>query len=211
MLILDASRRQHAVPPLARWCLSAGIAATLSCRPECAELARPHENTILLSVDSVSGLPTVPLPLRARIGDSEIMDGVEHEHAQVGQMQAALRAWVRRLASVRTRSLQDMSSSVFLARLYAAAFSPLVVGSELEPDGFAGSVALASLNGGALTQIVVCALDQARSDIKVPNAPTAPLLEDEIAKRISLALTAEDTSAQTLRAEIAVVPVRLRL
>jgi hypothetical protein len=29
MLILDASRRHHRVPPLARWCLSAGIAATI--------------------------------------------------------------------------------------------------------------------------------------------------------------------------------------
>ena len=30
MLILDARRRHHPVPPLARWCLSAGIAATIS-------------------------------------------------------------------------------------------------------------------------------------------------------------------------------------
>jgi hypothetical protein len=29
MLILDASRRHHPVPPLARWCLGAGIAATI--------------------------------------------------------------------------------------------------------------------------------------------------------------------------------------
>jgi Protein of unknown function (DUF2637) len=29
MLILDASRRHHRVPPLARWCLGAGIAATI--------------------------------------------------------------------------------------------------------------------------------------------------------------------------------------
>jgi len=29
MLILDASRRHNPVPPLARWCLSAGIAATI--------------------------------------------------------------------------------------------------------------------------------------------------------------------------------------
>ena len=29
MLILDASRRHHPVPPLARWCLGAGIAATV--------------------------------------------------------------------------------------------------------------------------------------------------------------------------------------
>jgi hypothetical protein len=28
-LILDASRRHHPVPPLARWCLGAGIAATI--------------------------------------------------------------------------------------------------------------------------------------------------------------------------------------
>ena len=28
LLTLDASRRQRAVPPLARWCLGAGIAAT---------------------------------------------------------------------------------------------------------------------------------------------------------------------------------------
>jgi hypothetical protein len=35
MLILDASRRHHRVPPLARWCLGAGIAATIG-----ANLAR---------------------------------------------------------------------------------------------------------------------------------------------------------------------------
>src|SRR5690349_24695440 len=29
MLILDASRRNQPVPPLARWCLGAGIAATV--------------------------------------------------------------------------------------------------------------------------------------------------------------------------------------
>jgi hypothetical protein len=29
MLILDASRRHHRAPPLARWCLGAGIAATI--------------------------------------------------------------------------------------------------------------------------------------------------------------------------------------
>ena len=29
MLMLDASRRHHPVPPLARWCLGAGIAATI--------------------------------------------------------------------------------------------------------------------------------------------------------------------------------------
>src|ERR1019366_7592661 len=29
MLILDASRRHHRVPPLARWCLGSGIAATI--------------------------------------------------------------------------------------------------------------------------------------------------------------------------------------
>jgi Protein of unknown function (DUF2637) len=29
MLILDANRRHHPVPPLARWCLGAGIAATI--------------------------------------------------------------------------------------------------------------------------------------------------------------------------------------
>jgi hypothetical protein len=29
ILILDASRRHHRVPPLARWCLGAGIAATI--------------------------------------------------------------------------------------------------------------------------------------------------------------------------------------
>ena len=29
MLILDASRRNHPAPPLARWCLGAGIAATI--------------------------------------------------------------------------------------------------------------------------------------------------------------------------------------
>ena len=29
MLILDASRRHHPAPPLARWCLGAGIAATI--------------------------------------------------------------------------------------------------------------------------------------------------------------------------------------
>ena len=30
MLILDASRRHQPVPPLARWCLGTGIAATIS-------------------------------------------------------------------------------------------------------------------------------------------------------------------------------------
>jgi hypothetical protein len=30
ILILDASRRHHRVPPLARWCLGAGIAANLA-------------------------------------------------------------------------------------------------------------------------------------------------------------------------------------
>ena len=30
MLILDASRRHHPAPPLARWCLGTGIAATIS-------------------------------------------------------------------------------------------------------------------------------------------------------------------------------------
>jgi uncharacterized protein DUF2637 len=34
MLILDASRRSHPAPPLARWCLGAGIVATI-----CANLA----------------------------------------------------------------------------------------------------------------------------------------------------------------------------
>ncbi len=37
ILILDASRHQRPVPPLARWCLGAGIAATVG-----ANVARPR-------------------------------------------------------------------------------------------------------------------------------------------------------------------------
>src|SRR5690348_16206067 len=33
MLILDASRRHHPVPLLARWCLGAGITATFGAKP----------------------------------------------------------------------------------------------------------------------------------------------------------------------------------
>ena len=45
MLILDASRRHQPVPPLARWCLGAGIAATIRRQPGPWPGLRPHRRT----------------------------------------------------------------------------------------------------------------------------------------------------------------------
>src|SRR6185437_16065140 len=45
MLILDASRRHHPVPPLARWCLGAGITATIGANLAHGLGSRPDRGT----------------------------------------------------------------------------------------------------------------------------------------------------------------------
>jgi WD40 repeat protein len=120
-------------------------------------------------------------------------------------MQAGVKAWVLRAASSSGRNLREISPSVLLSLLCAAAFCPLIaVGAGITgAAAVAGAGVLSSVGGGVLTDVIGKAIDRLR-----PRGDRHPLSlaeQEEVAREISRALTAGDANAQVLRAEIAAV------
>jgi WD40 repeat protein len=121
-------------------------------------------------------------------------------------MQDGVRGWVLRAARDGGNGLRKASPPVLLSLLCASAFSPLLAVSA----GIAGTAALAgagvlsSVGGGALTGVIVSALDRLR---RQENGRTATQgeVEQEIARQIQEALAAGGAAAQALHAELAAV------
>lgn len=131
--------------------------------------------------------------------------GLEGYRAEIGLMQAAVRAWVLRAASGSARGLRGIPPPVLLSLLCASALSPLLAAvAGLGAAVVAGSGVLSSVGGGALSAIIAGASDRARSK-GGPHAPAPTEVEGEVAEEIERVLAAGDANAQVLRAEIAVV------
>ncbi len=129
---------------------------------------------------------------------------MEGDGAEVGRMQAALRAWVVRAASS-TRDLRGIAPTVLLSLLCASALSPLLpVVAGLGAAAVAGSTVLSSIGSGVLSTVITGVLDRARSKGR-PHAPAQAELEGAIAEEIGRVLAAGDANAQALRTEIAAV------
>ena len=129
----------------------------------------------------------------------------EGDRAEIGRMQAGLRAWVLRAASGGSRGLRGIPPPVLLSFLCASALSPLFVAvAGLDAAAVAGSGVLSSVTGGVLSGIITEALDRAWSRGK-RHAPAPTELEGEIAGEIGRVLEAGGAGARALRAEIAAV------
>jgi uncharacterized protein YwlG (UPF0340 family) len=130
--------------------------------------------------------------------------GLEGDRAEIGRMQAAVRAWVLRAAGGSARGLRGIPPAVLLSLLCASAFSPLLaVGAGFGVVAAAGVGVLSSVSGGVLSGIIEGALDRSRA--KGVHAPASAEFEGEIAEEIGRVLAAGDANAQALRAEIATV------
>lgn len=123
--------------------------------------------------------------------------------AEIGQMQAGVKAWVRRLAG-EGRKLRELSPTALLSVLCAAAFAPLLAAGAgvTEATVAAGIGVLSSVGSGALSTVLTTALTR----LQPGNSRTAaesPGLEDEIARQLTQALAGADGDASLLRDEIA--------
>jgi WD40 repeat protein len=131
--------------------------------------------------------------------------GGKGDRAEIGQIgQAALQAWVHRMASGSARGLRGIAPSALLSLLCAAALSPLLAAVAGLGAGaaVAGSGVLSTVSGGVLSEILARELERARSKGN-PRAATPAALEGEVAEEIGRMLAAGGASAGTLRAEIA--------
>ena len=121
-------------------------------------------------------------------------------------MQAALRAWVHRVASMGARGFRGIPSPVLLSLVCAATFSPLIaaVAGLGAAAAVAGSGVLSSVGGGVLSEIISSAVDQVRAKGK-PGPLEPDAVEQGIADEIGRVLASGGAQAHALRAEIALV------
>jgi hypothetical protein len=115
MLILDASRRHHPVPPLGRWCLGAGIAATVSANLAHGPRPRTHRRTGQrvgdgwcfscggfaghVKVMFINGVDLKPVPPVTPVGMGKATRGVELESIEDIDARQ-LSDWMKQIASV---------------------------------------------------------------------------------------------------------------
>ena len=132
------------------------------------------------------------------------MNGPTDDRAEIGQMQAGLRAWVHRVAADGARGLRAVPPPVLLSLLCSAAISPLLaaVAGVVAPVVVTGSSVLSGVGGGVLSGIILEALDRLRSD-KEGRLTSSTDFETQLADEIGRVLVSGDANAETLRAEIA--------
>ena len=126
--------------------------------------------------------------------------GVEHDAAEAGRMQAAVRTWVLRTASGSARGLRALPPRALLSLLCAAALSPvLAAGAGLGAVALAGTGVLSSVGSSVLSEVIASALARTRSK---GGHSSAHDLDAEVAHEIERVLAAQDAHAAALRAEI---------
>jgi WD40 repeat protein len=121
-------------------------------------------------------------------------------------MQAGLRAWLLRNAQAGGHGLREPSPTILLALVCSAALSPLLAaGAGLTGTAaVAGIGVLSSVGSGALTEVVIRAIDRLRTPAG-HGAPAGTGVEEAIAHCLEQALSREDGNARVLRAELAAV------
>ena len=124
---------------------------------------------------------------------------------EIRSMQTGVRAWVLRVGRGSGRGLRQLSPSMLLSLLCAAAFGPVlqVAAGITGAAAVAGIGVLSSLGGGVLGEIIAGALDRLRSSRG--REPSREELEEAVAWQIEKDLAAGDARAEILRAQIAMV------
>jgi hypothetical protein len=126
--------------------------------------------------------------------------------AEISRMQAGVRAWLLRNAQAGGHGLREFSPTALLCLVCSAAISPLVaIGAGLTGGAaVAGIGVLSSVGSGALTEVVIRAIDRLRSPAgHGTSAETG--VEEAIAQCLEQALSREDENARVLRAELTAV------
>jgi len=131
------------------------------------------------------------------------MSGLKDGHSQTQQMQAALRAWVAKVAAGSVRGFRDSRPEVLLGLLCAAAVSPLLVAAAgMGAVLVAGSGVVSGLGGGVLSGLLTEVAQRAVGKKEKADGESA-IAEKEIAAEIGRVLAAGDANARELRTEIA--------
>jgi WD40 repeat protein len=128
------------------------------------------------------------------------------DQAEIARMQAGVRAWVQRAAGGSVRGLHRIPPPALLSMLCASAFSPLITAGAGPSDAVAtaGFTVLSSVTGGALSAIIVEALEHARAR-RGDREHGDDEVERDLADRIAEVIEAGDAHAQRLQQEIATV------
>src|SRR5262249_49486042 len=127
---------------------------------------------------------------------------MEGNRDEIRSMQTGVRAWVLRVGRGSGHGLRQLSPSMLLSLLCAAALGPVlqVAAGITGATAVAGIGVLSSVGGGVLGEIIAGALDRLRSSWG--REPSQGELEEAVAGQIEKDLAAGDARAEILRAQI---------